>query len=143
MSLRIGRRFTLRLPTYRQFHYGAAALLVAASCFLSLPSLRANADVPLYNQESPGFGDRKYIGNNYSYFALDSNKQMFVSVNVGNNNFIRKFASDGSFLKDFTVSNLSVATSASYQRLAVDSTGSLFVINSYDNTIVVFDNDGT
>lgn len=142
MSLRIGRRLALRLPRFQQLFYGMATLLVATSSLLSLASPHAHADVPLYTQESPGFGDRKYIGNNYSFFALDSNKQMFVSMNIGNNNFIRKFASDGTFLKDFTLPNLMTASNASYQRLAVDSLNNLFVINSYDNTIVVFDNDG-
>lgn len=144
MSLHIGRR--LALPRIKRHHirYSLAALLIAFSSLLSLPALQAHADVPQYDQESPGFGDRHVVGGWYQDFTVDASGNLFTTGGNGtlNQGFINKFAPDGSFIKSFYVPDFNVATQTQYRRMAVDTSGNLFVIDEQSHTIHVFSNDG-
>ena len=144
MSLRIGRRLTFPRIQRHQIRYSLAALLVALSSILSLPALQVHADVPQYNQESPGFGNRQVVGGWYQDFTVDASGNLFTTGGNGANNegFINKFAPDGSFIKSFYVPDFNVATQTQYRRMAIDPSGNLYVIDEQHHVIHVFSNDG-
>ena len=143
MSLRIGRQLHFRysIPTQKQLLLSVAALVVAVSSLLSLPARQAHADVPVYSQESPGFGDQRTVLS-ASGLAFDSAGNFFVSAASGNDSFIRKFAADGTFLQDIQAASPTIAYSADYGRMAVDSSNNLYAINKNNNDIHVFNSSG-
>lgn len=148
MGLHITTRFRL-LPKHkliRSVGLVFTALVVAISALTSLHVPSAKADVPLYGQElTSGFGDRR-IADYGSGIAFDSTGNFFMGVGATNDNYIRKFAADGSFIKDFRISdttgNSDIAYAAQYGRLAVDNNDLLYAINKQDSTIHVFDDNG-
>jgi sugar lactone lactonase YvrE len=146
MGLQITRSpLSVRSPLQRRLIFGLAGLILIVSLFAAFYTLKAHADIPLYSQETTGFGDRKVIRYNET-FALDSTGNIFASMYIGNNTFIRKYAADGTFIKDFRVSdvtgNYTVSYIAQYGHMAVDKNDNLYAINSTDNTIHVFDDNG-
>lgn len=138
----VWRRIVRHLPLHRPLLIGATALLLISPVATLLQYISANATLPLYAQESPGFGDRKIADGWYDEFAVDASGNVFVTGGGGNNGFIRKFAPDGTFIKDFYHPDLAIATQTLYGRMATDPNGNLFAIDEQVHNIHVYTNDG-
>ncbi|MFZ2835806.1 MAG: fibronectin type III domain-containing protein [Candidatus Saccharimonadales bacterium] len=119
------------------------AFVLILTTFAQVPVPSANASVALYDQESAnGIGSRSVIAGVANSYALDSAGNIFAPVFIGNYSFIRKFAPDGSFIKDIRHTTLLAAhQTAQYGRLAVDNNDILYAFDSSSN-LQKFDNNG-
>ena len=118
-------------------------LVLTITTFAQIPLPSASASVALYNQESAnGIGSRSVIAGTTSSYALDSSGNIFAPVFIGNYSFIRKFAPDGSFVKDIRHTSLLAANqTAQYGRVTMDNNDILYAFDSSSN-LQKFDNDG-
>lgn len=119
------------------------AFVLILTTFAQIPVPSANASVALYGQESPnGIGSRSVIAGVANSYALDSVGNIFAPVFIGNYSFIRKFAADGSFVKDIRYTDLLAAHQASgYKRMTVDNNDDLYAFDE-SSKLQKFDNDG-
>ena len=137
---RLVRRISLRRPLLAA---SAALLLVSSLTTILQHAPDAHATLPLYGQESAGFGDRKVFDGWYDDFALDASGNIFINGG-GGNGFIRKFAADGTFIKDISNPSFVINNQTPlYRRMAVAPNSDLFAVDENHHVIHVFTNDGT
>lgn len=148
MGLRVLRTysigsFSIDKYSLRRTEIWLILLVLTFTTFTQIPLPSASASVALYDQESAnGIGSRSVIAGTTSSYALDSSGNIFAPVFIGNYSFIRKFAADGSFVKDIRHTSLLAANQTTqYGRVAMDNNDILYAFDNNSN-LQKFDNDG-